>query len=409
MFSNYCGFGGSGKIKHKVDAICKQHDDDYKQIQSEHGYITPYVKFNWADKKMLDALARVNPGDLEWKQRVLKSMAENLWNFKSKFSSELAESNTQDSTTGKMTNLRRPEPVTNKAGTSDDVEIATNLRGTSALTSGVGGSKIAHETPVSKVPRAPYGPVGETYTTIMPYYTSFNGEFKGTGDPCILRLRMNSINDIINNTLSLTDANGTVITGGTGASFQNSIVDGVNRPAWYPYFTARYQVYHVLKTKWKLRIRNTAVDVDRIMEVWQRYSGAETPPYNLGASEPTPIVIKYWKGWDQKKLIYPQNAVYPYPIVTMADTYRPGDFKHDVRQDDTAKTWTLVANAPELQEYCDFYFAPSPIGAYSTTVTQGFRIDLEVELLVQFKDLIKAYKFPTSGTLADFAPTGLYI
>lgn len=57
MFSNYCGLGGNGPVRHEMDAICNTHDENYEIIR-ERGR-NPYIEYNWADAIMLDQIKRL--------------------------------------------------------------------------------------------------------------------------------------------------------------------------------------------------------------------------------------------------------------------------------------------------------------------------------------------------------------
>lgn len=56
--SNYCGLGGYGIPQNEVDAICAEHDKDYKTIYEQKGYKAAYLEYNWADEKMARALTK---------------------------------------------------------------------------------------------------------------------------------------------------------------------------------------------------------------------------------------------------------------------------------------------------------------------------------------------------------------
>lgn len=78
LFSNYCGFGGSGIPQHTIDEICKEHDEDYASIQAQGQ--DPYWNFNWADQKMLDAINKV--AHPSFKEELIREVASFVWHSK---------------------------------------------------------------------------------------------------------------------------------------------------------------------------------------------------------------------------------------------------------------------------------------------------------------------------------------
>ena len=78
LFSNYCGFGGSGIPQHRVDKICQEHDDDYQIIEAQGQ--DPYWNFNWADEKMLDAISKV--AHPSFKEKLIREVATMVWHSK---------------------------------------------------------------------------------------------------------------------------------------------------------------------------------------------------------------------------------------------------------------------------------------------------------------------------------------
>ena len=58
LLSNYCGFGGSGPIQHKIDDLCMQHDNMYEKMLKEGR--NPYTKFNEADQWMIDQIDKIS-------------------------------------------------------------------------------------------------------------------------------------------------------------------------------------------------------------------------------------------------------------------------------------------------------------------------------------------------------------
>lgn len=59
IFSNYCGLGGEGPVRHEVDKLCKIHDEAYGEMQKKG--INPYLKWNDADSDFLAGLKKLGP------------------------------------------------------------------------------------------------------------------------------------------------------------------------------------------------------------------------------------------------------------------------------------------------------------------------------------------------------------
>lgn len=77
-FSNHCGMGGHGKIRHLMDAICEAHDHDYDVITRKGK--NPYAKWNWADDRMKKAIEKLahKSRKTPWKEKLLQDAA---WQF----------------------------------------------------------------------------------------------------------------------------------------------------------------------------------------------------------------------------------------------------------------------------------------------------------------------------------------
>ena len=185
------------------------------------------------------------------------------------------------------------------AGTSDDVEEATNLRAAgSSMFSGV-----AHETPITIPPTINYG-MPDTWTTKLPFHGTFL--VKVNENTANFEIRMNSIYDIIRTTLSTyagLGSNGYSYQNSTGADLYGAIKNSNNQPAWRPFFASRYVYYTVLETDWRLDFMNYTQDVNRAAAIIPIYSGSVGIPTNVKYHE-----VLYWKG-RERIVLAPTNDI----------------------------------------------------------------------------------------------------
>ena len=85
LLSNYCGLGGSGPVQHKIDALCKKHDEMYDDMLKEGR--NPYLHFNEADQWMVDELGKIKgDGSQSWKTYILEKIIPGIWKVKAAIS-----------------------------------------------------------------------------------------------------------------------------------------------------------------------------------------------------------------------------------------------------------------------------------------------------------------------------------
>lgn len=306
------------------------------------------------------------------------------------------------------------------------------------------------ETPISKYPKLSYG-LQETHTTIMPWTCYFGVLRPEYAKPTRIVFRMTSLYDMWYGVGSGTNirtgfGTATAINGidhyqidthtwntrniltkkmlnpqaGTGverSSFRDfpselASASGVHAPAWRDYWNSFYQYYTVLSCEWTLTLVPNRESTGANILLGIQYSNEELPPEDT---------LKYAQTWKHIRWETVSNKA-----ITNGDrvahvikgTYKPGQYKRDIKDDDKAETWTefgTMAN-PKLQEnlVIDFYEHPlsyynsrlagsSPYAQYWTTDYPAYNCELSLKFIVQMKDLKNTARYPGTTPIGSEA------
>jgi len=287
---------------------------------------------------------------------------------------------------------------------------------------GDGGSKVSKETPVTPYPSLTYG-LQETHTTILPYrgYCSvITGGSSAAGYAGVkLELRMNGIWDCVVTNVETTLAGTTpgiygvpLIQAAPSTSARTSnkaypivhTTDPVTAegPAWRNYWAQLYEYYTVLGCKYKITINSA--DSSNVSQTLVAYdydgytsgTGNILPNATLGelyALKGIKYAVVKAKGSNQHQSTGP---------TIIEGTYTPGEVRRNIQNDGDVKLWTSTSTTatPPYTESLHLRFYTDPLDGDSATNIYGSNIEIQMDYIVQYKDLRTGARYPITGATA---------
>lgn len=295
-------------------------------------------------------------------------------------------------------------------GPGNDGELVEAAR---AAAPGGGPTGVSKETPISQYPSVSYG-LQETHTTILPYRVWFSGGNLDHAGPLQVEFRMNAIWDMLK-----TSVEGA--TGGTALPtkaiynmpvgpgsmpianvfFPQTPVNGATeRPQWRDYWANFYQYYTVLGCKWKATINNSGNARGADLVVGVQYDSYSDTVGTVGNIMP--------KSKFAETLAFKNIQWTSVPCGTseqdgensrvISGTYKPGMIARNIQNDGDVKTWTATSNTlPALKEILTLNFFKDSLN-YTTGLNTSFNCCVELDYIVQFKDLREQARYPNSTT-----------
>lgn len=281
---------------------------------------------------------------------------------------------------GKPTKRLRFESMEGGDGNNDTQMLSADSGGFT--------NKTSKETPIDKF-RYAFRGLPSTATTVLRYIDTGSLSIT-TGQVGTLKYRMNSIYDVKKTTSGGFD---------TGSS-------NLQQPAWRAHFVNYYDYYTVLGCKWTVSVLQTTERYDKEAAIFEIYSGNTDIPITYSTS-----VYMGWQDfmqWTNKKVHYttPQDemitAAGAQPprrprTISFNGYYKPGMFDREVRDDDKAKTWIAIDDAPTLYETLNLIFVQGPLSTLGAHPLD-FNYAITLDYLVQFKDLKTQFLYPTPDT-----------
>lgn len=391
IFTNYCGLGGEGPLKNKVDALCKEHDNLYSKLLSQGR--NPYTAFNEADQGFLDQLNKLS-GDTT-SGTLVSIVARKFFQLKRKVArhdidphrEHMSLSNLHES---KQTNIKDHFLQTVKRQRTDnmpsfrdnkrqfheiedekmeDTPVAPSVASI-ARASTSGG--LGQETHITPIPNAIAIGVPEVTTTKLQYnYFSEDGFASAGQDATTYEghdwvININSIYDV------------------------ETKNPGQQQPKQRDFFASLYEYYTVLGLEYHVRVKavNTKLGVINNKSDWyicHRTYGEEVPStfvatHNTLLSDPQ-MDVEYLPFDNDKNT-----------TVDIRGFFTHDDFVNNVqeiKQDANQVRWTPIGSSPALTHQHRIM----PRRAIAGSSTDELYLDIKLIYTVQFKELKNTYKF----------------
>lgn len=345
--------------------------------------------------------------------------------------------NPTDSTqvTGKRPPGSRPEGVTGfnseratkalrgsmnqPVGTRGDenMEEATQERSSALAVGGAAGMQgVSKETPISMGTGISYG-LQETHTAIIPMNFWFS--LVDIGETLLgakVRIRLNSLDDIMLTSLATLAAGGTwaqnaynvpynasTTRGPTSpAIFPRTIASGASiseKPWWSTFWKKQYEYYTVLGTEMEIAIMNPSTGNSQgVLLCWDMdsYSDTAGATGNITPDATLPELMSF-KHMHWKQIEAAGQATVGNGTESIYIKHKPGSISRNISNDGDVKTWTKTdGTLPTLKEILNIRAFRDPLTHLSTASPVGVNISVRMKMIVQFKDLTLQARYPST-------------
>lgn len=283
---------------------------------------------------------------------------------------------------------------------------------------GGGSNTVSKETPVSEGVGLQYG-LPETHTVILPWTTFVSYGLLDHDTPLQLQLRMNSIWDMMVNGVTVLASAGTIAAKAfhdrpvglagvniAGATFPQTPGNvATERPQWRDYFASLYDYYTVTSCKYRITILNTTNNrgADQIVGVqFDSYSDTATSTGNVMPQTKLIEALHYKNiNWHIVTNSTSEQSTTGANKYVIEGVYKPGQIKRNIVNDGDVKTWTSTNISspvlPTLKDILTVNFWKAPLN-YATAAQTCGNMQIELQYIVQFKDLKQQARYPNTIT-----------
>lgn len=277
--------------------------------------------------------------------------------------------------------------------------------------SGGGVGRPNGDTPVAD--QKPHYGIPETATAILPLTFYFSTGSLNKTKSTAVNIRMTSINDCLVQPTSapvgpypLTPVQGTLY---NTQLFRNSTTFGgadlwpfptkiTDTPQWANVYKKLYDVYHVIRCHWTVRILPTATDGQGGVMVGYGYETKGSTGSGVTIPDEKPLHdAMYWPGITWKVAQLRNGKEDGDTVTTISGTYIPGSAHSIVINDEDKRTWTKVAEHPIFLEQLKLMIYAAPFAQNTTSRYINCNFEVTLKYVVQFKDIPQSIRF-ASGT-----------
>lgn len=278
-----------------------------------------------------------------------------------------------------------------------------------------GGMNHGRETPVDPVAKIYKTiPWDETANTILPYvyYQPFNAPTLAQSTPVGLRFRLNSPYDcMVASNLSTWTPDDDIADLATGTPV-------IESTQWWNYWSKIYRHWTVVGSRYRIKLfhltAQTGTDNQAEYSMWVYHHSNTNPPIFQRNADNTgdirvPDRVRKWHRNGKLTQFRPNHSVNDRssdPVGYTTGSFAPGQIEGEVTDTQEDEVWVKVGGVPKLGQYCTIFLQPSDdwdarknlLAVNETLAPTKFMIKIEVEYLVQWKDLASTYEFVTENS-----------
>lgn len=300
------------------------------------------------------------------------------------------------------------EGDTDMESPSNEVALVTTAARSSsvAASSAEGATRANSETKIT-IANPTYG-LPNTHTCILPVTFWCSAYAMDKNSAATMQINLNQPFDMMLNALETTGPTAgfnakllNILNGSGPLTYQGSQPETLTSaktivPAWYRHFATLYEYYTVLGCEYEMYMQicqqgtGAAVVVGTRLESEGVSGSTALIPNNIRFAEALALPGWRWKSLNQ----YNGNQGNDQGLIS--GSYKPGDIKREVRNDDDQKLWTAVGVSPTLKDRLKVQVWAHPFSNWAGT-SLGVNFQVTLKYIVQFKDLRVEAKYPTKA------------